>query len=250
VVGGSVTATLVDQDGAPVAGQPAYICGLNLCSPPASTNAQGQVSLSTTLTMKRPAFKVGDATTVAELAVPLTSLTAAFGTITTARLPSSGATLAGGTTATSGAVSLAIPAGASIGIDTLLYDTPASQQLRVASIPLPAGGAVFLPAAIDGQPAGFGLVYGLAPAETVLCPRAKLTVALPHLHGTPNDLGWAAGARVEVWVMTTDVGQTWAPYAGWAKESDGVVSADGASLSTLDGQGLGFLQTFAVRLQP
>lgn len=94
---------------------------------------------------------------------------------------------------------------------------------------------------------GFGLLYGLAPAETTICPPAAVTVALPHATTSPNDLGWMAGTAVEFWEMTTDTGQTWAPYAGWAKISDGTVSADGTSVSTKPGQGFPFLETFAIR---
>ena len=61
--------------------------------------------------------------------------------------------------------------------------------------------------------------------------------------------GWAPGAAVEFWVMTTDVGQTWAPYAGWRRISDGAVGNDGMHAATTDGQGFDFLQTFAVRLK-
>ena len=44
----------------------------------------------------------------------------------------------------------------------------------------------------------------------------------------------------------------WAPYAGWAKASDGVVSGDGASAATLDGpqQGFPLLENFAIRKKP
>ena len=66
----------------------------------------------------------------------------------------------------------------------------------------------------------------------------------------PNDLGWAPGTAVEFWIMTTDTGQEYAPYAGWAKMSDGAVSADGTRASTSSGQGLRLLETFAIRRAP
>ncbi len=89
----------------------------------------------------------------------------------------------------------------------------------------------------------------MAPTETTLCPPVKVTVALPHATMTPNDLGWAAGTAVEFWMTTADVGQTYAPYAGWAKMSDGAVSTDGMSVSTADGQGFILLENFAIRLK-
>ena len=61
---------------------------------------------------------------------------------------------------------------------------------------------------------------------------------------SPNDEGWAAGTKVEFWVMTTDTAQVYAPYAGWAKISDGVVATDGMSVTTVAGQGFGFLENF------
>lgn len=65
-----------------------------------------------------------------------------------------------------------------------------------------------------------------------------------------NDLGWAPGAGVEFWITTVDVGQDFAPYAGWRKVSDGVVSADAGSVSTLPSQGFPTLETFAIRKAP
>jgi hypothetical protein len=252
MAGATVTATIVDETGAPVSGQPAFICGLDLCASPGMSQATGAVSLHTGLTMKKPAFKIGDAVTYAELAIPLTMSTTDFtagGTavINTAKLAGKpGAPLTPGTNAVSGDVMLSIPAGAAVSIDTLVYDTPDKQQLRAVSIPMANEGPVLASAGVSG----FGLLYGLAPAETLVCPPVKVSVALPHATMTPNDLGWAPGSAVEFWVMTTDTGQTYAPYAGWAKMSDGVVSADGRSVTTVDGQGFNFLETFAIRKAP
>jgi hypothetical protein len=240
-VGASVTASLVDQTGAPVVGQPAYICGLDLCSPPKSFDAQGHVSITTALSMKRPAFKFGDALTYAEFGIPLVAADTTFGTLVTAKLPTTGAVLTPGAVATSGGVSLSLAAGTVIGLDTLTYDTADKQQLRIAAVPV-SQAAPQLPSGSD-----FTLLYGLSPAGTLLCPKAQVTVPLPHATQTPNDFGWAPGAAVEFWVTTVDVSQSPAPYAGWARLSDGVVSADGTSVSTTEG--FAALQNFAVRLK-
>ncbi|HEX4404591.1 MAG TPA: hypothetical protein VH560_07175 [Polyangia bacterium] len=50
----------------------------------------------------------------------------------------------------------------------------------------------------------------------------------------------------------SDTGEQDSPYAGWSKMSDGVVSADGASASTIAGptQGFVYLSTFAIRKAP
>jgi hypothetical protein len=215
------------------------------------------VSISTTLSMKKPAFKFGDTVSYAELAIPLTAATTDFtmtgtGKLATAKLAdTSSATLAPGKDATSGSVTVSIPTGASIGINMLVYDTSDAQMFRAVNIPLTNEGPVLAPVTVGdgGTPADFQLLYGVAPTETTLCPAAKVTVALPHATMMPNDLGWAAGTAVEFWIMTTDTGQTYAPYAGWAKMSDGVVSADGTSVATVPGQGFIFLENFAIRLK-
>jgi hypothetical protein len=207
--------------------------------------------MSTNLKMTKPAFKVGDAFTYAEIAIPLTGLTTdltAGGTkvINTAKLADApGVALTPGTTGTSGDVTITIPAGASVSIDQLVYATPAQQLFHAVSIPL-ANETPWLAASGHDD---FGLLYGVGPAETPVCPGAQITVALPHVTTTPNDLGWQPNAAVEFWIMTIDTGQTYAPYAGWAKISDGTVSADGTTVSTDAAGGFIYLQTFAIRLK-
>jgi hypothetical protein len=107
-------------------------------------------------------------------------------------------------------------------------------------IPLANLAQVFAPVKINGASADFGVVYGVAPAETPICPRAKIAVAVT------GSIGWAPGTAVEFWITTNDTGQEYAPYAVWAKMSDGVVRQDGAA-ETVDGQGFSFLETFAIR---
>jgi hypothetical protein len=257
-------AKIVDETGAPVAGQPVFICGINVCSNPTQTSATGAVAITSNTSMKKPAFKFGDAVSYAELAIPLTGATTDFDTLGTGLLATGklsnkpGAALTPGADAVSGDVTISIPAGASVGINMLTYATSDTQMFRSVHIPLTNVAPVFAPVTLgDGGAPDFQLLYGVAPAETTLCPPAKITVALPHTTapdggaadgGAPNDLGWAPGAAVEFWIMTTDTGQTYAPYAGWAKMSDGVVSADGMSVATVDAQGFILLENFAIRL--
>jgi hypothetical protein len=255
MTGASVKAKIVDETGAPVVGQPIYICGTNICSNPGTTDANGSVFLSTNLKETKPAFKFGDTLSYAELAIPLTAPSTDFTTVGTMVLGTGklagkpGATLKAGSDATSGDVTVSIPAGASVGIDLIVYGTPDQQKLRTVNIPLTNVGPVLDPVMVGDAGAGFSLLYGLAPAETPICPAAKVTVALPHKTTMPNDLGWAPGTAVEFWIMTTDTGQVYAPYAGWAKMSDGTVSSDGASVSTDPGQGFIYLENFAIRLK-
>lgn len=255
VPGGSVTASIVDETGAPVAGQPIYICGTNLCSPPGTTQSNGAASINTSLGMTKPAFKFGDAVEYAEISIPLTQATNDFTALGTGKLATGklsdkpGAVLMPGTQATSGDVTVSLPADASVIIDPLIYDTCDKQLLRTVNIPLANLGPVLDPVMIGGAPAGFAAYYGLAPAMTTVCPAAKVTVALPHKTATPNDFGWAPNAAVEFWITTVSSSGVYAPYAGWAKASDGTVSADGTTVSTVDGGGFAVLENFAIRLK-
>ncbi len=245
VAGGSVTATVVDQTGAPVTGQPTFICGLNLCTTQATTNAQGHVAITTALQMKKPAFRFGDAITYAKFAIPLTHATTSFGTLAIGKMPSTGPTLTPGTEATSGDVTISLAPNSTVLIDTLTYDTPQMQELRTVNIPVNKASAV-----LNSAPAtNFALLYGITPTNTLVCPPAKVTIALPHLSKTPNDLDWPPGAAVEFWITSDDVSQTYTPYAGWTKISDGIVSPDGTTVSTVAGQGFNILLNFAVRLK-
>ena len=93
-------------------------------------------------------------------------------------------------------------------------------------------------------PRGYG--SQVATGRTRRCwsgPAAAVTV--------PNSARWTAGATVEFYLLGTDVSQQWAPFAGWAKISDGQVSADGATVSTSADAGFPFLDAaFGVRLKP
>lgn len=247
--GGTVMATIVDQTGAAVSGQPTFICGIDICSSAHSTDSSGSVNYSAPFNMTKPAFKFGDTISYAEFAIPVTpSSTTNFGTVQTGKFPAlgSGSTLTPGTDAASGDVTVSFAVGATIGIDTLLYSTSDEQKLRTVAIPVTAQSSVLLPC----SNCGFQLLYGVTPTETTICPAAEVTVALPHQIQTPNDFGWAPGAAVEFWVTTLDAGQQYGPYAGWRKISGGTVSADGTSASTNAGQGFNILDSFALRLKP
>lgn len=247
--GGTVTATILDQSGSGVVGQPTYICGVNICSPPVATGAGGNVSIATGLTEKKPAFRFGDAINYANFAIPLAlATTTHFGNITTGKFPNlgTGGALTPGTNPTSGDVTIFLASSAAVGIDTLTYVTADQQKLRTVSIPV-AGAA---PVLVSCPACGFQLLYGVTPVETTICPPAQVSVALPHQTLSPNDLGWVPGAAVEFWVTTNDTGQSYAPYGGWKKISDGTVSADGTSVSTSGSQGFNVLENFALRLKP
>jgi len=235
VPGGSVTAKIVDTGGAAVASQPIYICGIDLCSPPATTDASGNANLTTNLMMKIPAFKFGDAVNYAEFSVRLSMASTDLGTLTTAKFPATGATMTAGADASNGGVTLSVPAGASVDVDPLVYDTPDKQGFKAVAVPVDK-----VQPMVDQIGTGFEVLYAVSPAETRICPAAKLDI--------PNTAGWAASAAVEFWVTTLDAGQEYAPYAGWTKVTDGAVSADGTRVTTTTG--VESLNHFAVRLKP
>lgn len=242
----AVTATIRDPMGAAVANQPIFICGIDLCTLPTTTDVTGGATVSNTDMMKKPAFKFGDALTYARLAIPLTMSTSALGTVVTGKLPTAGAALKAGADAVSGDVKISVAAGGVVTVNELVYDTEDKALFRAVEIPVdkaaPALAAANLPA---GEP-GFELLYGVSPTETTFCPAAKITVTLP----AAVKASFAPGTAVEFWIMNVETGQEHAPYAGWAKASEGAVSADGNTVSTADGGGFVYLESFAIRKKP
>lgn len=235
----SASATITDLSDAPLAGVLTFIVGLNLASNPATTASNGSVTVNAPgPQLRRPVFRFGDALTVARLEIPLTTPTTSLGNVVTAPLPPIGAPLQSGTSAVSGGVSIAIAGGAAVLIDELTYDTADKRQFRAVALPVAKEAAVVTPSGL-----GLELLFGVAPAGTIFCPSATVTI--------PNDAGWPANAAVEFYVLGGDVGQDWAPFGGWAKISNGQVSADATTVSTSPGEGFPLLDAiFGVRLAP
>lgn len=234
---GVVSAKLVDQDGNPAAGVAIFVCGVDICTVPDVSGADGDGTVAANMTLKAPAFKYGDGFDWAKFAQPVPAGDTDVGQVTSIKLPAigTGDNFAAGASATSNGVTIDVPAGGSVIIDELVYEDVSQQTFRVAEVPVIAD----IPA-IDAT-IGLQIVYGAAPMETEFCPAAKVHV--------PNSLGWAAGAKAELWIHGLEVGQDWAPYAGWAKVSDATVSADGSEVVTDDGGGIPLLSTFGLKLK-
>lgn len=232
LTGLSASATIVDLNAMPVANLVTFLCGTDICSNPATTNAQGTVSLSWNMKMVQPVFKFGDALTFPEIGIPVTTATTTFPTLTTAPLPAAGAAFTPGGDAVSGGVTISLPANGVATVDPLIYDTPDKQKFRAVEIPADKGKPV-----IDASGLGFEMLIGVSPANTTFCPVANLTL--------PNTPSWPAGTAVEIYGQSLDVGQEWAPYGGWAKIADGAVSADGKSVTSTGG--IPVLLTLGVR---
>jgi hypothetical protein len=232
---GSITATVIDQDGMPVKMAGVQVCGTDKCLY-GTTSDTGSVSVPANQTLKKPAFKYGDGFAYGRLAVLLEAGDVTFSDIVTAKLPDigTGDMFAPGASATSNGVTIDIAAAGVAEVDPLLYEDESTHTFRAAEIPISGN--------IPGLDAGSGImaVWGVAPIETVFCPPATVHV--------PNTPGFAAGADVEFLIQGIDANQHWAPYGEWHKVSDGKVSADGTEIVTAEGQGLPVLFTFGVRL--
>ncbi|HET9933911.1 MAG TPA: hypothetical protein VFQ35_24575 [Polyangiaceae bacterium] len=219
----SVSATLLDADGEPVADEVFFVCGVDLCSPPARTGADGRVTVSpaTPLVEKKPAAKFGEGILTPRFAVLLPRESVIdLGVVHTARLPalSTGAPLVPGSEASSGGLTLMPSAGTQIKIDQLTYESAAEQAFRAVKVPLDRA-----PELIDAS-VGLEVVYGATPVETRFCPPAKLRIE--------NTEGWTPNTDVEVLLHGVAIEEEFAPYGGWAKVSDARVSADGLSIET------------------
>ena len=231
-----ISVTVHDTSDKAVSGLLVFLCGTDLCSDPLHTSAAGTASTNKAWTEKKPAVKFGDALTYPELGVAITTAAPTFTTLVTAPFPADGAVLAKGTKATSGDVTLTLDAAAQVVINTLVYDEPDKQKFR--SVTLPADKE----AQVLANSPGLDLLYGVAPTQTQICPSAAVTI--------PNDKGWTAGASVDFYIQSLDVGEGFSPYAGWARISGGTVSADGKTITTNPGEGFPVIETFGVRLTP
>jgi hypothetical protein len=229
----NVQATLHDTDGNPIGESEVQLCGTNLCLY-GTTGPTGDVSITGTDSLDRPAFKFGDGTGQARFAMSITEPTNDFGTLVTVALPSEGVDIAIGTPLQSGPMTLELGAESGFAIDELTWDEPHEILFRAASMD-----PTLLPAGV-GVPAGIVTVYGVAPLETVFCPPAQVTVT--------NEADLPPDSVVEFWAHGVDIFELAAEYGSWRKVSEGKVSADGATISTLPEEGIEVLTTFGIKL--
>lgn len=230
---GPVSVVLHDLDGAPIVGEPTFVCGAYVCGSPDKTVDDGSASPSLDIPAIKPALKVGDAVKYPELAIlmdhPENGMN--FPVITLPAFPSDGVELVPGSTVTSNGVAL-----------TLAGDTTFDTTLTVNGT-LDPFAAVELPAdrIPDGLDHGAGLerVFALAPSATVLCPPAGLSL--------PNSAGWDPGTAVEFLIQGLGaVEQPFAPYGDWQSIGTGAVDDSGTTLVLTSG-GLPIIYTVGVR---
>jgi hypothetical protein len=233
---GSVRATIVDAEGAPIEGLLVFICGTLVCSMPETTDAEGSVTIGFSEPIVKPAFKYGDGLEVGRFATLLDEGTSQveLGTIGTPRLPAPGACLAPGTTVESGGVRLSLDADAAIEVLPIDYPATDDRTFRAAELPLGL--------APPGLDAGEGLdaIFALAPTGAVVCPPAAIEL--------PNTPGYAPGTVVEILVNGTDIEEEWAPYGGFAPVATGRVDDAGERIEMIEG-GLPIISNVGVRAQ-
>ncbi len=226
-------ADVVDGEGAPLLDYFVTLCSLDLCIN-GVTDGTGHARIEHFGKMKKPAFKLGDGAVHVKMAVPAgpSPVIALAGPIWLPALPSKGAPLAAGQTATSGDVSVTLAKDATLEFELEHYPTHAMQELRAVALPVDKSAAL-----IDGE--GLEIVYGVGPTNTKICPPATVSV--------PNSLGWDAGQEVDFFLHGVNVEQDFAPYAGWARIAGGKVSADGKAIETLAGEGFPVLGVIGLK---
>jgi len=232
-----VEASLRDASGAPVAGLPIQVCGLNQCFTD-SSGPSGKVNVTPHADLLRPAFKYGDGFDFAELAVLLGSdATQNLGALVALPLPSfsEGAAFPKSGDVTNGEVTLRVAPGTTVSHDRLTYADDSELVLRSVPIPIAQSEQALDPSF------GFELAFALAPLGTRFCPPAQLSLK--------NSLAWASGTLVLVFVQGLDVNEKWAPYGSWVQVAEAVVSSDGSRIETTQG-GIPILSSIAVRRKP
>jgi hypothetical protein len=227
----ALDATVVDQDGVPALVESVQVCGFDLCLV-SDVAANGDVEFADELEMLGPAFKLGFGLSFAKFALRLSEPAVDFGTTVAIRLPPFEGAGALESSPTSNGVQLTLEPGTESKFDALTYRSTERGFRAVILAKSPRPHAV-------GPELDDAVVVALSPGETTFCPHAGLSV--------PNVEGWPAGAKLEFLLHGASIEQKFAPYGGWQVVSSGVVSADGQTLDTSDGEGLPALSAVAIR---
>jgi len=233
-----LSATVVDENGAPAKNVSAQACGINVCIN-GKTDSSGVALITEKQPLRGGAFKYGGGQEYARFAL-LLDLPASDGLelgeqrTVSFDPPSEGAPMEAGQVAASRGATITLASDATAAPDPFDFDTDDLKKFRAAEVP-----EAIWPEVVD-RSLNFALVVALTPSDTEICPAAKLTLA-----NTPE---LSPGTPVEFFVHGTDVIERWAPYGGWAKVSDGEVSADGATIETDPSGGLPILSVVGVRV--
>lgn len=219
VLVGVVSGELVDEQGDPTRAGLVQVCAKNVCID-AAVSPSGKLEQTLDLEMDGPACKFGDGKEWGKLAIPVGAGDTELGTLTAVRLPdyADGAPFTRGESASSAGVTLSLSDDAVVEYDLLTYEDDSMLGFRAARLS---------DAALDQLQQGFVQGYALSPLETRICPSPALRIE--------NSADLAPGTELELYILGLDVGEMWAPYAGWQKVGEGKVSDDGASLDFPEG---------------
>lgn len=229
-----LSATVVDEDGAPVADTIVQACGLNVCLQ-GNTSAQGRAVIAGDEDIQKLAFKYGDGLHHAQVALRLSGETSyELGEQRTVTFPSADPKNrfdAGKTLSSSGA-RLSLAQDTETVIDVLSYADP-SEHLFVAKAFEPDG----FPHAAEGHE--FVSLWALGPAKTEFCPPAELSL--------PNLAELEPKTRVDLLLLVTDVSGRYGRYAEWQAVASGRVDDSGDRIVTDAGRGIPELGLIGVR---
>ena len=120
-------------------------------------------------------------------------------------------------------VTFSFAAGTEIKIERLELQEPDEQKFRAISIPLDKA-----PPFVAAAGGNFAAVYAMTPFATRIKPGASVTIA--------NTAKLPANAAVELFQQATMLDDSHGPFGGFSKVADAHVSADGATITTDEGQ--------------
>jgi hypothetical protein len=235
-------ASLIDQEGTPAENVQCTSCGTNLCSGPAMSDAQGEVTVTGPGAEQHDArFNVGyNGLGYAKMAALIpTTPSHDFGIVRVVRLPpfSEGAPLLPGQDATSQGVTITPSTDAVIDFDDILFSDEAQHVFIAALVDIRGVDPAELPFV---DPAlGLEVLIGTGALDTHICPAAELRFE--------NVAGWPAGTDVDIVMNGTKTFQNYAPYGQWAVVAEAVVDSGGATVTTKTGTGIESLGTFGAR---
>ncbi|MBL8741165.1 MAG: hypothetical protein JNK04_08730 [Myxococcales bacterium] len=228
----TVTASAEDENGDPIASVPLQLCGKDYCLY-ANTSGVGTAAFTNDQqsgTIDRPVLKPGDSLEYGKIGYPYDPDAPPPLQGVYPAMNDSGTQFAPGETVSADGVELTMPADGGILFD-IVYDEPAKQTFRAAHL---EGAAI---EAATGSP-DFVMLYTLGPYDTVFCPGASVTF--------DNYGGLAADTEVEFYGQVLSAFEYLGGYGEWVKIGEGVVSGDGATVTT-DAAGLEMLLTVAIK---
>lgn len=230
-----VTVSAQTEDGNPIDDVPLQLCGANGCLY-ATTNVIGQAIFSNELSsdmMDRPVVKPGDSLTYGKIGYPYTPDVASPYVVMFPAIEDSGEALVDGATVSAGGVTLELAEGTVAVFDEFIYDTAEKQTFRAASIDAERV------AEVTGDPE-FTMLFTLGPVDTLLCPAVAATF--------DNYAALPADTEVEIFAQELNIAEYFGAFSKWTKIADGVVSSDGATITTT-GDGLPALLTIAIKVK-